>query len=168
MIIKSTLKYFYKTMVYINVNHTKQHSAQVTCSNVKNLLFMSCGTTIAPNEHHTTILDMRHFVLKRCMMESIAWNTLSICHIAPPPFSVVCITHFYNLHYQPMIPRQLSCAMQIHHHGRFVEFLTTHDNCPPLNMLVVLSWLHLQCNIQIIPNHATNHATCELVNMALL
>lgn len=45
--------------------------------------------------------------------------------------------------------------------------MTTHDNCPPLNMLVMLSWLHLQCNIQFIPNHATNHVTCKFVDMAL-
>lgn len=69
---------------------------------------------------------------------------------------------------QHMISRQSSCTMQIHHHGRFVDFLTTHDNCPPLNMLVVLSWLHLQCNIQIIPSHATNHVTCDFVDMSLL
>ena len=142
--------------------------SKVTSINVKDLVFMSCGINIVPNEHHTTILHMRHFVLKRCTRESIAWNILSIRHIAPPPLSVVCTTHFYNLHYQHMISRQSSCTMQIHHHGRFVEFLTTHDNCPPLNMLVVLSWLHLQCNIQIIPSHATTHVTCEFVDMALL
>lgn len=58
--------------------------------------------------------------------------------------------------------------MQIYHCGIFVDFLTTWDNFPPLNMLVVLSWLHLQYNIQIIPRHATNHVTCDFVDMALL
>lgn len=61
MFIKSTPKLSYQTMVYINVNHTKHSGAKkkesgiVKSINVKNLVFMSCGTTMVPNENHITI-----------------------------------------------------------------------------------------------------------------